>query len=113
MAAVLGKSKEGGIPEHAMVLMRGHGFTVVAESITDAVVRAVYTQKNAVIQTTALTTNAAYGGTPGNIRYLSSKEMTAAAKVMKWSAYRPWGLWLREVEACNLYINSLAGSKED
>jgi ribulose-5-phosphate 4-epimerase/fuculose-1-phosphate aldolase len=105
MAAKLGGKDGAEMPEHSMVLMRGHGFTVVAESITDAVVRAVYAQKNAVIQTTALLTNAASGGSPGSIRYLSKEEIAATSKVLKWSAYRPWDLWVREVEANTLYVN--------
>ncbi|KAK5189030.1 hypothetical protein LTR99_011063 [Exophiala xenobiotica] len=105
LAATLGGDQGTKIPNSPMALMRGHGFTIVAERIIDAVVRAVYAQKNAVIQTPALTTNAAHGGNAGTIIYLSKEEIAATEKVMKWSAYRPWGLWAREVEAANLYIN--------
>ncbi|KAK5203090.1 hypothetical protein LTR96_011074 [Exophiala xenobiotica] len=105
LAATLGGDQGTKIPNSPMALMRGHGFTIVAERIIDAVVRAVYAQKNAVIQTPALTTNAAHGGNAGTIIYPSKEEIAATEKVMKWSAYRPWGLWAREVEAANLYIN--------
>ena len=105
LAATLGGDQVAQAPDQPLVLMRGHGFTVVAENIIDAVVRAVYAQKNAQIQTTALTMNAAYGSSPSKIRYLSEEEITATAKVMKWSAYRPWGLWSREAEEANLYNN--------
>jgi hypothetical protein len=94
------------LTKHAVTLMRGHGFTVVAENIEECVLRAVYTQKNAMIQTAALTTCNSWGGSAKNIRYLSEKESAAATNMTKWSALRPWKLWLREVEACGLYVNS-------
>ena len=94
------------LPKHNVTLMRGHGFTVVAENIEECVLRAIYTQKNAMIQTAALTTAAAYGGGAQKVRYLSEPESVASANMTKWSAQRPWKLWLREVEACGLYVNS-------
>jgi ribulose-5-phosphate 4-epimerase/fuculose-1-phosphate aldolase len=100
--------------EHNVVLMRGHGFTVVAEGIVECVVRAVYTQQNASIQTTALLTRAAYGLiTSGaekklpEIRYLNAAETKASEMITQsaGTALRPWGLWLREVEKEELYVN--------
>lgn len=97
---------EGEEPDHSVVLMRGHGFTVVAPAIQDCVLRAIYTQKNAMIQTTALTTLAAHtGGKAQDVRYLSDQEAAGAAEMTRWSAMRPWRLWLREVAAANLYVN--------
>jgi ribulose-5-phosphate 4-epimerase/fuculose-1-phosphate aldolase len=95
----------------AVALMRGHGFTAVGESIEEAVLRAVYTQKNADIQTMALTARRAYVGDggrakAGGVHYLSEEEASAATEMTKWSAQRPWGLWVREVEASPLYVNS-------
>lgn len=101
----------------SVVLMRGHGFSVQGSSILDAVMRAVYTQQNAVIQTTALTTRAAHLLSSGNasasqsganlaeMAYLSAEECEDAAGMTKWSVGRPWRLWLREVEANGLYVN--------
>lgn len=110
----LGKSlatsfSDDNMPEylHPVVLMRGHGFTVLAESIPDCVMRAVYTQKNAMIQSTALTTRAADPTARGEFRYLDEEEVAAATKMAKVSGHRPWGLWLREVESCDLYVNSV------
>ncbi|KAH7124345.1 class II aldolase/adducin N-terminal [Dactylonectria macrodidyma] len=96
------------LPDHAVSLMRGHGFTVVAENMESCVLRAIYTQNNASIQTMTLTISAAFGGqtTQHDIKYLSVEEAAAAAQMTKWSAQRPWKLWLREVEACGLYVNS-------
>ncbi|KIX99338.1 uncharacterized protein Z520_04914 [Fonsecaea multimorphosa CBS 102226] len=94
------------LPHHVVALMRGHGFTVLAGSIQDCVMRAVYTQKNAMIQTTALVTRAASGFTGGSVSYLSQKEAVDSKWSIRESAHRPWKLWLREVEASNLYTNS-------
>ncbi|OQU98533.1 Clas II Aldolase and Adducin domain-containing protein [Cladophialophora immunda] len=96
----------GDLPQHVVALMRGHGFTVLAGSIQDCVMRAVYTQKNAMIQTTALITRAAGGHTSDSIKYLSQKEVDDTTWSIRESAHRPWKLWLREVEASNLYSNS-------
>ncbi|KAF2098382.1 arad-like aldolase/epimerase [Rhizodiscina lignyota] len=99
-------SDGGDVPKHAVALMRGHGLTVVADNIEECVLRAIYTQKNAAIQTTALTTRAAYGKATQEIKYLSEEESAAATNMTKWSAQRPWKLWVREVEASNLYVNA-------
>ncbi|KAK5308234.1 hypothetical protein LTR99_001209 [Exophiala xenobiotica] len=83
-------------PTHAVVLMRGHGFTVLAESIEVCVMRAVYTQKNSAIQTTALTTRAAEPAANRAIKYLSEKEVEATGRMASLASRRSWDLWLRE-----------------
>lgn len=95
--------------DQAVVLMRGHGFTAVAENIEECVLRAVYTSRNAAIQTSALSSHAAYGNRDGPlqpIKYLSPEEAKAATEMTKWSAQRPWKLWVKEVETSNLYENT-------
>lgn len=98
-------------PGHAVVLMRGHGFTVQAPSIMDVCLRAIYTQQNASIQTTALLTRAAHFGArqdqavSAGPAYLSEEESDGATEMTLRSASRPWRLWLREVEAQGLYVN--------
>lgn len=111
LAAQFGDGQE---PSHAVTLMRGHGFSVQGGNIMEAVLRAVYTQQNAGIQTTALLTRAAYFG-PGQqtagasadsgVTYLSEEETEGATVMTKWSVGRPWRLWLREVEAQGMYVN--------
>ncbi|OLN97888.1 hypothetical protein CCHL11_02594 [Colletotrichum chlorophyti] len=94
---------------NAVTLMRGHGFTVVGESIENVVMRAVYTQKNAQIQTTALMLRGATGmsvNDGGGLKVLSDAECAASDQTTKWSIMRPWNLWIREVEASKLYVNS-------
>lgn len=89
--------------------MRGHGFTVQGESIEEAVLRAVYTQKNASIQTTALLTRAAHANgqlsSVPEIKYLDEGEIQGATLMTQESAYRPWGLWVKEVESHSFYVN--------
>ncbi|KIX07446.1 uncharacterized protein Z518_02099 [Rhinocladiella mackenziei CBS 650.93] len=94
-------------PAHSVVLMRGHGYTVVASSIEQCVFRAIYTKENAIIQTASLGLRAAYqgnGDTAPAIQYLQDDE-TAGALAMTQSAWgRAWGLWVREVEVATLYV---------
>lgn len=96
---------------NVVTLMRGHGLTVIGGAIEEVVSRAIYTMKNAGIQTAALATQSSFAalgglGSQGGLKFLSVKESRAATNMSKWSAQRPWKLWLREVEACGLYLNS-------
>lgn len=91
-----------------VALMRGHGLTVVASSIEVVVSRAVYTVKNAGIQTTAMAMQAAFaaqGGQAG-LQFLDERESQASTQMGKDTSQRPWKLWVREVEASGLYVNS-------
>ena len=105
-------SDSGRSLDHAVVLMRGHGMTVAAKSMEVCLMRAVYTQQNAKVQTTALLLNAAYFGTdqkdvgPDSIQFLKNSELKGHTDMMKDSGPgRAWGLWLREVETTGLYVN--------
>ncbi len=93
------------LPDRPVTLMRSHGATVLGETIPEVVMKAYYTQKNALIQTTALTLRAAEEpDTP--MRYLGQEEIQDTAEMSKWANQRPWLLWLQEVESCPLYINN-------
>jgi ribulose-5-phosphate 4-epimerase/fuculose-1-phosphate aldolase len=117
-------------PSNPTVLMRGHGFTCVGESIEDAVNRAVYTCTNARVQTTALLMQGTYNiGLVGerfgggdketgpakheDIKYLSDREAKDAWTAISGHADRPWGLWCAEVENSGLYQNELADNAEE
>ncbi|KAK5210458.1 hypothetical protein LTR47_000349 [Exophiala xenobiotica] len=96
-------------PDHSVVLMRGHGYTVAARSIEECVFRAIYTRDNATIQTASLGLSAAYRGTgdsPTEIQYLRDDEIEGATGIALTGWARAWGLWVREVEAANLYASS-------
>jgi ribulose-5-phosphate 4-epimerase/fuculose-1-phosphate aldolase len=96
------------VPRHTVVLMRGHGVTIVASNIEECVLRAIYTQKNAMIQTAALSISAAHLGLFNSgygIKYLDEEEAAASTSMTQWSVTRPWKLWLREVKESGLYVN--------
>ncbi|CAI7587902.1 unnamed protein product [Penicillium manginii] len=92
-----------------VVLMRGHGFTVVGESIVESVFRAIYTAENASIQTTAMNMNymaRMNERKDSDINYLRNTELHDTTEMTKWSVMRPWRLWIREVETDPFYVNS-------
>jgi ribulose-5-phosphate 4-epimerase/fuculose-1-phosphate aldolase len=74
------------------VLMRGHGMTVVGESIPEAVFRAVYTENNARLQLQA-------GQLEGPIEFLSDAEGRGATNANRGTLERPWELWKKKALA--------------
>src|SRR5205807_2104206 len=60
----LGRALAGTLGECACVLMRGHGMTVVGDSVPEAVFRAIYTEMNARLQLQA-------GQLEGPVEFLS------------------------------------------
>ena len=82
--------------------------TVVANNIEECVLKAIYTQKNAAIQTATLTLVATLpekSKGESAIRYLDDDEAKDAEGLSKWSCHRPWELWIREVEESRFYVN--------
>lgn len=77
LATVLGLS--------AIVLMRGHGATIVGSSIQEAVYRAVYSTLNASMQSTAMVL-----GTP---KFLSREEAVTTEALHRDVLSRPWNFW--------------------
>ncbi len=71
------------------VLMRGHGFTVVGETVQQAVFRSVYLESNAKIQMAALQL--------GTVQYLTEAEALAAARVNESQIGRAWEVWSRDL----------------
>jgi len=100
-------------PLHPVVLQRGHGFAVAAESVEQVVDFAYYTASNARVQTKAiLLANAMGGGGGGNegkegVRYLSMQERKATNEMNRWIVFKPWKSWVREVERSGQYVNEL------
>ncbi len=68
-----------------VVLMRGHGVTVVAETLRVAVYRAIYTEVNARLLQQALPL--------GEVQYLSAGEADATRLANEGQVTRPWDLW--------------------
>jgi ribulose-5-phosphate 4-epimerase/fuculose-1-phosphate aldolase len=81
----LGQALAQSLGSSNVVLMRGHGSTVVAPSLKQAVYRAVYTEVNARILADALRI--------GSVEYLSPEEASAAALTIEAQIERPWQLW--------------------
>jgi HCOMODA/2-hydroxy-3-carboxy-muconic semialdehyde decarboxylase len=85
----LGAAMAKALGDKAVVLMRGHGSTVVGESVEQAVYRAIYAEVNARLQIEATQL--------GQVTYLTSQEARKAAATNDTVLSRPWELWVREV----------------
>ena len=86
LGAALAKS----LGSRNIVLMRGHGSTVVGFSLRQAVYRAVYAEVNARQQSEALRLGAPIYLTPG--------EATESAKANDGQQDRAWNLWKRAIQ---------------
>ena len=73
----------------SVVLMRGHGCTVVGESIEQVVYRAIYTEMNAKLQLQAYMI--------GEPEFLNEEEAQKAAQMNNGTMMRAWNLWKAEV----------------
>lgn len=81
LGAALARSLAG----NTVVLMRGHGNTVVAETLRKVVYRAVYTEVNARAQLQAVAL--------GEVTYLTEREARATMDTIEGQAGRAWDLW--------------------
>ena len=89
----LGVALARSLGDAAAVLMRGHGATVVGETLRQAVFRAVYTELAAQLQAEALRL--------GPVAYLSVAEARAAAKTNDSQIDRAWSLWAAQARQNN------------
>jgi ribulose-5-phosphate 4-epimerase/fuculose-1-phosphate aldolase len=86
----LGKSLAKSLGQEAgVVLMRGHGNSVVAPSLPNAVFRAYYTEVNARQQLAALTIG-------GPINFMTKDEAVTTDQAMLTASVRPWELWRKK-----------------
>ncbi|KNG44288.1 arad-like aldolase/epimerase [Stemphylium lycopersici] len=121
-------------PDHAVVLLQGHGFTTVAHGIEEAVYQAIYTKEAAKAQTTAMTILNAHTGYAlegkvdadaggkiksghakvegGRLKYLSDRECHDAWESMSSTIASPWALWCRQVEVSPLYKNDCPAGED-
>ncbi|MGE5089597.1 MAG: class II aldolase/adducin family protein [Candidatus Levyibacteriota bacterium] len=81
-----GQALADSLGERSVVLMRGHGFCAVGESVPVAVFRAAYTQSNATLQQQAI----ALGG---SVTYLDEAEARQYDATNRSVIGRPWALW--------------------
>jgi ribulose-5-phosphate 4-epimerase/fuculose-1-phosphate aldolase len=84
----LGKALATTLSSHTCVLMRGHGMTVIGDSVPEAVFRAIYTEMNARLQLQA-------NGLEGPIEFLSDEEGRRSTVSNRGTIERPWELWKR------------------
>ena len=85
----LGRALAGALGQCSCVLMRGHGMTVIGDSVPEAVFRAIYTEMNARLQIQA-------GQLEGPIEFLSDEEGRRATVSNRGTIERPWELWKSE-----------------
>jgi hypothetical protein len=100
--------------------MRGHGFTALGGSIKEVVYRAVYTSRNASVQTASLLLRNAHlaaeergesreerekGLKDEGVHGLSESEVVGCTEMGQMTVERPWGFWVREIEGQELYVN--------
>ncbi|HLK86836.1 MAG TPA: class II aldolase/adducin family protein [Candidatus Binataceae bacterium] len=83
--AALGAALARALGRHAVVLMRGHGCTVVGSDVRQAVFNAIYTEVSAAMQAEAMRL--------GSVSYLTREEATAAADCNSAQIARSWALW--------------------
>ncbi len=76
-----------------VVLMRGHGCTVVAESVRVAVYRSIYTELNARLQLQA--------SVLGEVQALTPGEADATQATNEGQVERPWTLWRARARAAS------------
>lgn len=84
----LGKSLANALGEKAVVLMRGHGATVVGSTLKQAVYQAIFTQRNAELQLQAQQL-----GAP---TFLTAGECLSASESVGGQVDRAWNLWKQE-----------------
>jgi HCOMODA/2-hydroxy-3-carboxy-muconic semialdehyde decarboxylase len=84
----LGRALADMFKSSAIVLMRGHGSTVVGETLQKAVYRAVYAEINARYQMEA--------NKLGPITYLTEEEARSCVASVEGQIQRPWDLWTEE-----------------
>lgn len=85
----LGDALAQTLGNESVVLMRGHGVTIVGANLRQAVFRAIYTEVSARIQTAAMGM--------GEVTYLNAAEAEAATIANNTQVDRAWDLWRRNL----------------
>lgn len=85
----LGTALADALGQSSVVLMRGHGSTVVASTLAQSVYRAIYTETNAKIQACA--------SGLGEVTFISPVEADAIEAGEHLQVERAWQLWKEEV----------------
>ena len=88
----LGRALAGALGACTCVLMRGHGMTVIGDSVQEAVFRAIYTEMNARLQLQAMQLE-------GPLEFLSDAEGRGSTAANRGTLERPWELWKKKALA--------------
>src|SRR5690242_9045397 len=88
----LGEALAAALGKCSCVLMRGHGMTVIGDSVPEAVFRAIYTEMNARLQLQA-------GQLEGPIEFLSEEEGRRSTVSNRGTIERPWEVWKKQALA--------------
>lgn len=92
------------LPEQKVVFLRGHGYTTWAESIQDAVWRAIHVRRDADIQTAAMGQRES---TDLEVVYLSEREAQDCDRTINRSDNKHWLAWTAEAYRSGQYHNDL------
>jgi ribulose-5-phosphate 4-epimerase/fuculose-1-phosphate aldolase len=84
----LGRALADSLEDKSMVLMRGHGATIVGASIPEAVFRAIYAVKNAELQLEAPKL--------GEVMFLAAEEAAKFDAML--NVTRAWDVWKRDAQ---------------
>lgn len=95
---------ENGQVRHPVVLMRGHGMVVTAESLEMCIFNSIYTQQNAQIQRSAI-------GLGGSVKYFDDREAHDTGTTTGMGAVKPWPLWTAEVTNDSMYRNLISADE--
>ena len=87
--------------KHPVVLMRGHGMVVTADSLEMCIFNSIYTQQNARVQRSAI-------GLGGDMKYFSEREAHDTGTTTGMGAVKPWPLWEAEVANDPMYRNLIS-----
>jgi len=85
----LGRALASVLDDKPMVLMRGHGATIVAPTLSLAVYRAIYAALNARLQMDAIRLG-------GEVTYLSPDEVALCVDGVESTNERAWALWKKQ-----------------
>jgi len=90
----LGRALAEALGDASVVLLRGHGYVVLGDSIPNVVSRAYYTEVNARLQRDAMTMGS-------DIVYMSDEEGRHTSETVEPGMDRAWDLWRAEIGPIN------------
>lgn len=86
----LGVALSEALGDSPVVLMRGHGATIVGTDLRQAVFRAIYAAENAALQSQAMQLG-------GAVTFLTEGEAESTSRMADATLHRAWELWVRNV----------------